>query len=85
MFLSCKTATELIEKNLFSELSLREKIQLSLHKSMCAACTKYSKQSEELDHYIKHNIRKFSPTKSDSSSPVSEDYKKKIIESLHID
>lgn len=82
MFLSCRTATELIEKKLFSELSLREKIQLSLHKSMCKACTKYSKQSEELDHYMKNNITNFTPTKPVSNTSVSDDYKEKIIDSI---
>ena len=45
LFLSCLKATELIEKKLRFKLSIREKLQLKMHKSMCEACTRYEKQS----------------------------------------
>lgn len=44
-FLSCLKATELIEKKLLFKLSVKEKLQLKMHKLMCEACTKYEKQS----------------------------------------
>jgi hypothetical protein len=44
-FLSCLKATELIEKKFHFKLTVKEKIQLHLHKMMCEACTKYEKQS----------------------------------------
>ena len=47
--LSCKKATELIEKKLLIKLSFKEKIQLDMHKSMCSACTTYENQSKKLD------------------------------------
>ena len=45
MFLSCLKATEFIEKKLHFKLSFTEKLQLTLHKMMCSACTNYEKQS----------------------------------------
>ena len=45
LFLSCLKATELLEKKLYFKLSNREKLQLSMHKSMCKACTNYQKQN----------------------------------------
>ena len=44
-FLSCLKATELIEKKFHFNLSLKEKLQLKMHKMMCEACTKYEKHS----------------------------------------
>lgn len=45
LFLSCLKATELLEKKLYFKLSIREKLQLKMHKSMCEACSNYQKQS----------------------------------------
>lgn len=42
---SCKKATELMEKKLHFSLSLRERISLILHKTACDACKQYDKQS----------------------------------------
>lgn len=44
-FLSCLKATELIEKKFHFKLSVKEKLQLKMHKMMCEACTKYEKHS----------------------------------------
>ena len=54
--LSCKKASLLIEKKLLVKLSAKEKIQLTLHKSMCDACTAYEKQSKKMDEILKHHI-----------------------------
>jgi len=56
LFLSCLKATELIEKKLLIKLSFKEKIQLSVHKAMCDACTNYEKQSTLIDTAMKHKI-----------------------------
>jgi hypothetical protein len=60
-FLSCFKATELIEKKIHLKLSVKEKIQLKTHKMMCAACTKYEKQSILLEK----SIAKLSDIKSE--------------------
>lgn len=52
IMLPCKKATELIEKRAVAGLSLKEKVQLYLHKTMCAACTAYQKQSKKIDEWL---------------------------------
>jgi hypothetical protein len=52
LFLSCKKATELIEKKLHFRLSMLEKMQLKMHKMMCNACTHYEKQSKLIERGI---------------------------------
>lgn len=70
--LSCKKATELVEKKQASKLSLIENIQLKLHLNMCKTCKEYESKSVfiesilekmqqnkpnlELDHNIKAQI-----------------------------
>lgn len=52
LFLSCLKATELIEKKLHFRLSVKERMQLKMHKMMCDACTSYEKQSKFLEKGI---------------------------------
>jgi hypothetical protein len=52
LLLSCLRATELIEKKLHFKLSVREKLQLRIHKMMCNACSNYEKQSVFIDKGI---------------------------------
>jgi hypothetical protein len=52
LFLSCLKATELIEKGLHVKLSITERLQLAIHKSMCDACRMYEKQSGIIDHSL---------------------------------
>lgn len=57
LMLSCKKATELIEKNSLVGLSFRERIQLRVHKSMCDACASYEKQSRKVDELMQKYIQ----------------------------
>ena len=78
--LSCKKATELIEKRLLVKLSFKENMQLQAHKSMCSACTTYEKQSKRMDELFQsHNHRKDTML---AGGTINEDLKKKIINSL---
>ena len=54
LFLSCLKATELIEKKLHIKLSIKEKLRLKMHKSMCNACRRYDKQSKIMDNALKN-------------------------------
>ena len=56
LVLSCKKATTLIEKKLLVKLSFKEEVQLTLHKSMCSACTAYEKQSKLIDEILHSHI-----------------------------
>jgi anti-sigma factor ChrR (cupin superfamily) len=62
LFLSCLKASELIEKKMHFKLSWREKIQLSVHKSMCDACRIYEKQSS----FIEKGIASYKPESKDN-------------------
>jgi hypothetical protein len=64
MFLSCMKATELMEKKLHFQISWVEKLQLSAHKMMCTACTRYEKQSGIIENGIA-SIMKKEPTADD--------------------
>lgn len=57
LFLSCLKATELIEKKILFKLSIKEKLQLKIHKMMCEACTKYEKHSTLLESGILKSLK----------------------------
>ena len=76
LFLSCKKATELIEKKLHFKLSVIEKMQLKMHKMMCNACTHYEKQSELIEKGIARSKEK------DYSQEEVEQLKKMINQKL---
>ncbi len=52
IMLSCDQATELVEKKLYFRLSLKERIQLSLHLMFCKPCSNYKKQSYLIERDI---------------------------------
>lgn len=56
ILLSCRKATELIEKKIFFGLSKKEKVQLFMHTSVCEYCARYQKQSKELDSLLKAHL-----------------------------
>ncbi len=58
LFLSCLKATELIEKRLHFKLSVKEKLQLKVHKMMCSACSNYEKQSIFIEKGISINQKR---------------------------
>ena len=61
LFLSCRKATELIDKKLLFRLSFRERLQLTLHKTMCSACRMYEKQDLLIEKGISSQIENLTP------------------------
>lgn len=57
--LSCKRATELIDKKIHFKLSKKESFQLVIHKSMCDACKAYENQSKMIDNVLKQEQSRF--------------------------
>jgi hypothetical protein len=51
--LSCKKATELVEKKQVSKLSFLENIQLKLHLNMCKTCKEYEAKSVFIESVLK--------------------------------
>lgn len=74
--LSCKKATELIEKKLYFKLTKVESMQLVLHKSICSACTAYEVQSKMIDNVLKN---KFSRHEIFHIEHTSEEFKQNLI------
>lgn len=78
--LSCKRATELIEKKSILGLSWKEDVQLKMHTKMCDACSHYQKQSKEIDTLLEKYIH----NEDESKMPQLENkqLKKNILHSL---
>ena len=76
LMLSCKKASELIDKKSLVQLSAKENIMLHLHTSMCDACTAYQKQSKIVDTLLENHF-----TNSQTSIQNAE-LKEKIIKNL---
>ena len=83
LMLSCRKATELIEKKIGFSLNSRERMQLFLHTSMCSACRSYEKQSKSLDQILYTFLGKEEkPHEHPVHSHASDDLKQKIISDL---
>lgn len=76
---SCKKTTELIDKQLFTPLTAKEKMQLQVHKSMCKTCTAYEHQSKFIDSVI----GKWFNGKSKTNVKLPEERKNKILEEIN--
>ena len=57
LMLSCKKASELIDKQSVVKLSVKEKVMLHMHTSMCDGCKAYQKQSKLLDKLLQNHIQ----------------------------
>jgi hypothetical protein len=81
IMLSCRKATELIEKKLHAKLSRRERIQLKWHNSICDICPLYEKQVIFLDKVLKADLPE---TAAEQVFPAQEieTLQAKIIDSL---
>ena len=82
IMLSCKKATELIEKKLLTKLSFREKVQLKMHKSLCDACTAYEKQSNLMEELLSKHIHNEDDGNKNNGVVENEELKKRIIEKI---
>jgi hypothetical protein len=56
LMLSCKKATELIDKKIHTGITRRENVQLHMHTLMCNACRNYEKQGHLIDTAIKESL-----------------------------
>lgn len=79
LMLSCKKATELIEKKRIVGLSFGERLQLNLHKRACKPCATYEDQSDLID---KAMDKQQDHEKEVFHDKLSDEAKSKIIERL---
>ena len=80
LMLSCKAATELMEKKLEQGLSLRQRFQLWMHTLICDACKQYEKQSRQIDTFLKKKFE--APADPSELNVDTEGLKEKIRERL---
>lgn len=78
--ISCKKATELLDKRSVLQLSVREKIALKLHIAICAACKRYKKQSQFIEKILKSNSQ--IPNPDQVPQHTNEELKEKIFDYL---
>jgi len=75
----CKSATELIEKQLFFGLTYTESMRLELHLKICEACTNYRLQSKIIDSALHQmNVHLI-----DKRIVLSDGFKQRIINQIN--
>jgi len=79
LMLSCKKASELIEKKMHFPLNSIQKVQLIVHTSMCDACRSYQDQSKELDSFLENHINKTQNISDTQYDELTDDIKKRIL------
>lgn len=55
LIISCKKATELIEKKQLGTISWIERLQLKIHKGACYVCKVYEQQSRLVGRWLSHS------------------------------
>ena len=80
IMLSCKKATELVERKHENKLSFQEGFQLNLHLLMCKTCNAYEKQSKLLNKALSKFFR--NENASETELLKNEELKEKIISKL---
>lgn len=79
LMLSCRKASELIEKGQVEKLSWAERVQLQMHNSICKGCKAYQTQSELLNQFIEQQAKRM---EVEISAPQLEAFKQKVISKL---
>ncbi|MEZ7498136.1 hypothetical protein QO200_05225 [Flavobacterium sp. Arc3] len=77
---TCQKTTELIDKEMFAPLTLKEKMQLKAHKAMCKTCNAYETQSKLIDALLE---KWFVSDPNKKKSKLDEEKKNKIIEEIN--
>lgn len=85
LMLSCRKATELMEKRLQFKLNTVEKAQLYLHTSMCEVCKTYQDQSADLDRAIGKHLLKFDAHGELSGARLPDEVKVSLIKIVTAD
>lgn len=75
----CKKTTELIDKQLFTPLTMKERMQLKAHKVLCKTCNVYEKQSKIIEDLLG---KWFAADSNKKHCKLDEEKKHKIIEEI---
>lgn len=78
VFLTCKKATELVEKRVINKLSPIQFIQLKLHLALCDACIVYEKFSKKMDNILAVMLKNKRITDAQPNEELKQKIKNKI-------
>ncbi|HFA51471.1 MAG TPA: hypothetical protein ENJ95_20855 [Bacteroidetes bacterium] len=81
LMLSCKAATELMEKKYRGELTFKEKMQLSFHTAMCGACRRYEEQSRFIERLFRS--KQEGPAENAAKEEGAKELEEKILQRLN--
>lgn len=76
--ISCRKASELMEKKHFVGLNLFEKVSLSVHTSMCDACKNYQDQNDLMEDTLKDHLKNAHPKNLSEEVEMPESLKSSI-------
>lgn len=57
IMLSCRQASNLIQKNEAGTLGTMDRLRLKMHLALCKLCRQYAKQSERLSEFLEHHFK----------------------------
>lgn len=80
LMLSCKKASELIDKKSVTNLSMKENVMMHMHKATCDGCKAYQRQSKILDDLLKTYIH--ASTEEQIPQIINNELKQKILVNL---
>jgi predicted anti-sigma-YlaC factor YlaD len=80
LMLSCRKATELMEKKLHAGIGPLENIQLFMHTQMCDGCRAYQKQNRFLDVILRK--KSATPENEVMQKSLPEEVKYRIVKEL---
>jgi hypothetical protein len=78
VMLSCDRATALVEKAHEEKLSMKERMQLSMHTAMCKVCKDYKRMSEGIERFF----QKWSERVQEEREGMPAAKKERLIEEL---
>jgi hypothetical protein len=81
MLLTCKTASEFIEKRKNNSMTLKERVQLKIHLLICKVCRYYEKQSAIIDKLLHLKSKQQAETKH--TDKEIEELKENIIQKFN--
>ena len=76
---NCRHATYLIEKRQHTSLTIRERIELSIHLSGCSVCRLFQQQSRWINRMIKGLFH----SAADQENKLDDEYKRQLQDKIN--
>ena len=75
---NCQDSTLDIERSSFERLSLKERLELRMHVSICPECRKYFRDSKAIDKLLKKRFNHMGVSEYNFTKEEKEEMKRKI-------